>query len=404
LGAIVDLILGIVTSIGGFVEVGSISTSAQAGAEFGFQLLWAVAAAGVMLAMLVEMAGRLAAVSKRPLAGAVRDRFGIDFQIVPLSAEFVVDVLLLAAEIGGAAIAVKLLTGVGFLWWVVPVGAAAWLVLRLFGFGPIEYGIGVLGLVTLCFVVSAVKLGPSAADLGRAMLPSLPTHDHTRYAFIAVSIVGATVSPYLLSFYASGTVEEDMQEKDLWVNTTTSYVGTMFGSVVSMGILVSSAMVLAPRGVRVESFDAAVPMLVPVFGHWALVLFAASLGIGCFGAAVELALNAGYTFAQVTGLPWGANKQRRNAPAFTRAFTAVLLLSVMVALLGFDPLRMTMICVALTVIVMPLLVLPFLVLMNDERYVGTHVNGPFRNAFLGGLTVLGALLALVVVPLEILGG
>jgi hypothetical protein len=76
----------------------------------------------------------------------------------------------------------------------------------------------------------------------------------------------------------------------------------------------------------------------------------------------------------------------------------------MVALLGFDPLRMTMICVALTVIVMPLLVLPFLVLMNDERYVGTHVNGPFRNAFLGGLTVLGALLALVVVPLEILGG
>ena len=404
MGAIVDLILGIVTSIGGFVEVGSISTSAQAGAEFGFQLLWAVATAAIMLAMLVEMSGRLAAVSKRPLAGAVRDRFGIDFQIILLSAEFVVDVLLLAAEIGGAAIAVKLLTSVGFLWWVVPVGAAAWLVLRIFGFGPIEYGIGVLGLVTLCFVVSAFKLGPSGVDLGRAMLPSLPTHDHTRYAFLAVSIVGATVSPYLLSFYASGTVEEDMQEKDLWVNTTTSYVGTLFGSVVSMGILVSSAIVLAPQGIRVESFHAAVPMLVPVFGHWALVLFAASLGIGCFGAAVEIALNAGYTFAQVAGLPWGANKERRNAPAFTRAFTIMLLLSVMVALLGFDPLRMTMICVALTVIVMPLLVLPFLVLMNDERYVGKHVNGPFRNAVLAGLTVLGALLALVVVPLEILGG
>ena len=404
MGAIVDLILGIVTSIGGFVEVGSISTSAQAGAEFGFQLLWAVATAAIMLAMLVEMSGRLAAVSKRPLAGAVRDRFGIDFQIILLSAEFVVDVLLLAAEIGGAAIAVKLLTSVGFLWWVVPVGAAAWLVLRIFGFGPIEYGIGVLGLVTLCFVVSAFKLGPSGVDLGRAMLPSLPTHDHTRYAFLAVSIVGATVSPYLLSFYASGTVEEDMQEKDLWVNTTTSYVGTLFGSVVSMGILVSSAIVLAPQGIRVDSFDAAAPMLAPVFGHWAVVLFAASLGVGCFGAAVEIALNAGYTFAQVAGLPWGANKARRNAPAFTRAFTVVLLLSVIVALLGFDPLRMTMICVALTVIVMPLLVLPFLVLMNDERYVGKHVNGPFRNAFLAGLTVLGALLALVVVPLEILGG
>jgi len=404
LGAIADLILGVVTSIGGFVEVGSISTSAQAGSEFGFQLLWAVAAAAVMLAMLVEMSGRLAAVSKRPLAGAVRDRFGIDFQIVPLCAEFIVDVLLLAAEIGGTAIAVKLLTQVGFLWWVVPVGAVAWLALRVCGFGLIEYGIGLLGLVTMCFVVSAFKLGPSAADLGRSLLPSLPGHDHTRYAFLAVSIVGATVSPYLLSFYASGTVEEEMQEKDLWVNTTTAYLGTAFGSVVSMGILVSSAMVLAPQGVRVESFDDAARMLVPVFGDWAVVLFAASLGIGCFGAAVEIALNAGYTFAQVAGLPWGANKNRRNAPAFTRAFTIVLLLSIAVALLGFDPLRMTMICVALTVIVMPALVLPFLVLMNDERYVGKHVNGPFRNGFLAALTVLGALLALVVVPLEIMGG
>src|SRR4051794_41836482 len=70
MSAIVDLILGVVTSIGGFVEVGSISTSAQAGSEFGYQLLWAVAAAGVMLAMLVEMSGRLSGVSKQPLAAA----------------------------------------------------------------------------------------------------------------------------------------------------------------------------------------------------------------------------------------------------------------------------------------------------------------------------------------------
>src|SRR3954468_15976672 len=102
MGAIVDLVLGIVTSIGGFVEVGSISTAAQAGSEFGFQLLWAVAAATLMLAMLVEMAGRLAAVSRRSLAAAVRERFGIHFQIVPLVVELVIDVLLLAAEIGGA--------------------------------------------------------------------------------------------------------------------------------------------------------------------------------------------------------------------------------------------------------------------------------------------------------------
>src|SRR5204863_4171422 len=111
MSAIVDLVLGIVTSIGGFVEAGSISTAAQAGSEFGFQLLWAIAAATIMLAMLVEMSGRLAAVSKRSLAAAVRERFGIHFQMVPLTAELLIDVLLLTAEIGGVAVAIRLLTG-----------------------------------------------------------------------------------------------------------------------------------------------------------------------------------------------------------------------------------------------------------------------------------------------------
>jgi Mn2+/Fe2+ NRAMP family transporter len=404
MSAIVDLLLGIVTSIGGFVEVGSISTSAQAGSEFGFALLWAVAAAGVMLAMLVEMVGRLAGVSKRSLAAAVRERFGIQFQSVQLAAELILDILLLAAEIGGVAIALKLVTAIGFQWWIVPIGLAIWLVLWRCGFGLIEYGIGLLGLVTLSFVLSAWKLGPRATDLGAGLLPSLPDHHHMRYAFLAVSIVGATVSPYLLNFYSSGTVEEKLTEKELWVNTVTAYLGTGFGTVVSMGVLVTSAMVLGPRHIQVDSYEQAALMFVPVFGRWAVALFALSLGIGCFGAAVEITLNAGYVSAQVFGWTWGANKPRRAAARFTTAFTCVLLVALAVALLGFDPLRLTMISVALTVVVMPALVLPFLVLMNDAKYLKTHTNGVIGNIFLAVTTVVGAILALIVVPLELLGG
>jgi Mn2+/Fe2+ NRAMP family transporter len=171
-----------------------------------------------------------------------------------------------------------------------------------------------------------------------------------------------------------------------------------------MGVLVTSAMVLGPRHIQVDSYEQAALMFVPVFGRWAVGLFAVSLGIGCFGAAVEIALNAGYVSAQVFGWPWGANRPRRSAARFTWAFTLVLLLAVAVAAIGFDPLRLTMICVALTVVVMPALVLPFLVLMNDERYIKTHGNGPLGNGFLAALTIVGALLALVVIPLEILGG
>jgi Mn2+/Fe2+ NRAMP family transporter len=145
-------------------------------------------------------------------------------------------------------------------------------------------------------------------------------------------------------------------------------------------------------------------MLVPVFDRWAVPLFAVALGIGCFGAAVELTLNAGYLFAQFFGWSWGANKPRRDAARFTFAFTIVLVAAVVVSLIGFDPLRLTLISVALTVVIMPAVVLPFLVLMNDDNYVKAHTSGAIGNVCLAALTVAGAVMAVVVIPLEILGG
>ena len=404
MSAIVDLVLGVVTSIGGFVEVGSISTSAQAGSEFGFQLLWAIAVAGAMLALLTEMSGRLAVMSKRSLAAAVRERFGIHFQSVPLAAEAILDVLLLTAELGGAAIAVKLLTGIGFQWWIVPTALLVWVILWLSGFAVIENGIGLLGLVTLSFVLAAWRLAPDAGDVARGLLPSLPTHDAVRYAFLAISIVGATVSPYLVNFYSSGTLEEEVKQEELWVNTATTYGGNMFGTVVAMGVLVSSAMVLQPLHIQVDSYEQAALMFVPAFGRWAIVLFALSLGIGCIGAALEIAINMGYLLAQVFGWSWSANRSRADNARFSCAFTFVLVAAAAIAMIGFDPLRLTMISVALTVVVMPLMVLPFLVLMNDTRLVKERTNSSVGNALLALLTVLGALFALVVIPLEIAGG
>ena len=404
MSAIVDLLLGVITSIGGFVEAGSISTSAQAGAEFGFQLLWAVAAATIMLAMLAEMSGRLAAVSRRSVAAAVRERFGIHFHAIPLTAEFFIDVLLLAAEIGGAAIGVKLLTAVGLQWWILPVGLLAWLALWLLGFSAIEYGLGLLGLITLSFVYAAWQLGPDFGDIGASFVPSLPTHHYTRYAFLAVSIVGATVSPYLLNFYSAGAIEEKMNERELWVNRSTAYLGMCFGGVVSMGVLVTSAMVLGPRHIVVDSYEQAALMLVPVFKSWAVPVFAASLGIGCFGAAVELSLNAGYVLSQAFGWSWGANKPRREVARFTTAFTVVLLVAIAIGLLGFDPLRLTLFSVALTVVIMPIVVLPFLVLMNDEKFVKQHKSTAVGNVVLAALVIVGAVMAIVVIPLEWFGG
>lgn len=399
-----NVVLGIVTSIGGFVEVGSISTSAQAGAEFGMKLLWAILIAALILAMLVEMSGRLSAMSGRTYAAAVRDRFGLHFQLTLLGAELVLDFLLLTAEIGGAAIALQLVSGVGFRWWMVPLGAIGVAILWFGSFMVIEDGLGVLGLVTLAFVVAAWRLNPAPSVVGAGFVPSLPDHDLARYGFLVVSIVGATVSPYLLNFYGSGAVEEEWSEKDLWSNRITAYLGMTFGGVVSMCVLIVSALVLAPQHIHVDSYHQAALMFVPVFRRYGVPLFAAALGVGCLGAAVEIALNAGYVLSQGFGWTWGVNKERLETTRFTLAMTIMLAASVLFGLVGIDPLRLTLISMGITVIVMPIVVLPFLVVMNDERFVKKHRNGPIGNGVLAALVIAGAILALIVVPLEIGGG
>src|SRR5918911_131973 len=100
---LIKVALGVVTSVGGFLEVGSIGTGLQAGASFRYQLLWALALGTICVGFLTEMTGRLAAVSHHTVVDAMRKRFGAGFQVWPLAAQLVVDLLVLASELGGAS-------------------------------------------------------------------------------------------------------------------------------------------------------------------------------------------------------------------------------------------------------------------------------------------------------------
>jgi Mn2+/Fe2+ NRAMP family transporter len=135
-----------------------------------------------------------------------------------------------------------------------------------------------------------------------------------------------------------------------------------------------------------------------------VLFFAVALFVGCFGAAVEIALNGGYVLAQGFGWPWGANKKRLETARFSGAMTLLLAAATLFALSGFDPLRLTLLATAVTVIAMPIIVLPMMVLMNDQSLVKDHRSGPIGNGVLATLVIVGALLAIVVVPLQIVGG
>jgi Mn2+/Fe2+ NRAMP family transporter len=398
-----NVALGVVTSIGGFVEAGSISTAVQAGSLYGFRLLWAIALAAALLAALCEMSGRLSALSGRTYAEAVRERFGFHVQLALLVGELLIDGLLLTAELGGAAIALQLLTGLSARVCLPFVVTAGGILILAGGFSVIEDGLGLLGLVTLVFLVAAWRLRPAWPEAAAGFLPTVSGDQPARYAFLAISIVGATISPYLINFYSSGAAEEEWSERDLLSNRVTAFFGMGFGAVVSMGALVAAAIVFGPLHEDIQTFGAAARLFEPVFGSRGIPLFAMALGVGCFGAAVEIALNAGYVMAQGFGWTWGANKRRQNAARFSVAALGMLGVAFVAALFGFNPLTTTLVSVSLTVVLMPLVVLPMLVIMNDARYVRDHRNGLVGNVLLATLTLGGAVLAIIVLPLQITG-
>jgi Mn2+/Fe2+ NRAMP family transporter len=171
-----------------------------------------------------------------------------------------------------------------------------------------------------------------------------------------------------------------------------------------MAVLIVAAMTLKPRGVRVEHYSELAPMLDEVFGHSGRILIACSLAISCLGAALEIALELAYMVAQTLGWNWGENHRPRNEARFSLVYVLAIVLATVMVAVGLDPLKLTVFSMALTAATLPVAVVPFLFLMNDQHYVGAHRNSWLSNLLILLITGLSFVLAIVSLPLEIVGG
>jgi len=161
--------------------------------------------------------------------------------------------------------------------------------------------------------------------------------------------------------------------------------------------------VLAPRAIPATSFDQAAYVLAPAFGRWALPLFCASLAVGCLGAALELALDLAYLWAQTFGWNWGENLRPHQAARFATVYTVALAAALVPTLFGLDPLQLTMFSMAVTVLALPVVFGPFIVLMNDPIYLKSHTNHALANTAVVAILVLSFVLAIVAIPLQLTG-
>jgi Mn2+/Fe2+ NRAMP family transporter len=236
------------------------------------------------------------------------------------------------------------------------------------------------------------------------LVPTLPNRDKAHYWFIAVSVLGASISPYLYYFYSSGAIEEKWDVTYIATNRAIAAIGMGFGGFLSLAVLVLAAVLFHPRGIKVEHYQQLPDLLSGVFARKGFWLVIASLAIACLGATLEIALSLAYLVAQGFGWNWGEDLAPKDDARFALTYTALVLAGSLFAVFGADPLKLTQVSMALTATSLPIGTLPFLILMNDKSYLGDHTNGHISNAVVLFISVLSAVLGVVSIPLELVGG
>jgi manganese transport protein len=393
--------LGILSAIGGFVDIGDLVFATQAGAAFGFQLLWAVVVGVVGIVLFAEMSGRVAIVTKRPVFSVVRQRMGFGLALATLIGSEVVNLLTLAAEAGGIALIISLFFNVSYQAMVPLAFLVLAIVIWLLPFGWIEKIFGYLGLCLIVYLVAALKLHPDWGSVGGGVVPQI--QGSTLYLYFAVGLIAAALMPYEVYFYSSGTVEEGWEPRsDLGLNRVNAVLGFGLGGILSISIIAVSAQVFHPLGIQPEFLGTTVLGAQNALGVAGLVLASIGILFAVSGAAIDTCFSGAYTLAQFLGWEWGKYRRASGAPRFTLAWMILLALALVIVATGVDPVIVTEYAVIGSVVALPLTYLPVLLIARDPTYMGDHANGIVGNVL--GWLYFGIILvvALAAVPLMLI--
>lgn len=395
--AVLQIALGIIAAIGGFVDIGDLVFNSQAGAVFGYELMWAVPIGVLGIGLYAEMCGRVAAVTKRPVFDVIRMRLGLTTGLIVLVASLFVNLLTVAAEIGGVGLLLQLFFDAPFTLFALLGALALATIIWFVPFEGLERLFGYVGLALFVFVAAALYLGPDWHSVARGFVPEAKSS--TLYWYFVVGLVAAALMPYEVYFYSSGAVEERWGPGDLRVNRLNAVIGYGIGGLLSLGIMVSAAQLFAPAGVSPDHLGT-VPLLAQVpFGETGLLLALLGMLFAIGGAAVDASFAGAYSIAQFAGWEWGKYRRASGAPRFTLAWLLFFALGLIVLMTGIDPLDLTEYSVVLSVVALPLTYLPVLLIARDRTFMGDHVNGAIAGSLGWVYFVVLVVVAVVAIPL-----
>ena len=354
------------------------------GATNGYGQLWLILLATPLYQAVQYSCAKIGRVTQKGLADILRELYGWKIAIPASLILVVANTALIAADLVAIGTGIQLLTGIAWEWFVVPVAGGLWYLIVYQNFGIIKKIFLAMSLVFVTYLITGVVSG---AHWGEVLQSTFIPHLSLGLASIssAVALLGATVSPYTMYWQVQGEKEQKRpgtRKQQFRLAALDIAVGTLCGNLVAYAIIVCTAATLFTHRKEIQTAADAAAALAPLLGPYAEQLFAIGfIGSGMIAIPVLLA-STSYGLSGLFG--WSASlwKKPWQSEGFYVIMTAALVVSLIVALLRFDPIQLMFWANVLQGVLSPVLIVFLILVGNNRKIMRTYRLNPITNVCL----------------------
>jgi Mn2+/Fe2+ NRAMP family transporter len=360
-------------------DPGGILTYSQAGAKFGYTLLWTLIPTTIALVVVQEMAARMGAVTGKGLSDLIREEFGLRATFLSMIVFGLADLGTIAAEFAGIASGLGLFGISKYI--SVPIGAVlVWAVVVYGSYRLVERLLLVFSLVYLAYPVSAFMAHPDwHIVIKQSFVPEI-SHS-SDYFVMVVGLIGTTITPWMQFYLQASIVEKGVTKRQYPMSRWDVIGGCFMTEIVTFFIMVACGATLYVTGVHdiSDAADAAAA-LKPLAGQFASVLFAVGLVNAAVLSAAILPLATTYNICEGLGFESGIAKKVSEAPAFYAIYTLLIVFGAGVVLIpGMPLIKLILLSQVANGVLLPFVLFYMLKLVNREDLMGTYKNSRLAN-------------------------
>jgi Mn2+/Fe2+ NRAMP family transporter len=403
-------LLGLLAIVGpGFItanvdnDPGGILTYSQAGAKYGYTLLWTLIPTTIALIVVQEMAARMGAVTGKGLSDLIREEFGLRMTFFTMIVLGIADFGNIAAEFAGLA------SGMGIFgiskYIAVPIGAGlVWLVIVRGSYKPVERILLILSMIYFAYPVSAILAHPDwKLAIRDTFVPQM--NSDPGYLVMIVGLIGTTITPWMQFYLQASVVEKGVSKRNYGLTRIDVIFGCIVTDVIAFFIVIAcAATIFHSQHREITDVAEAAKALVPFAGKFAALLFAIGLVNASLMSAAILPLATAYNVCEGLGFESGIDRSFGQAKIFYGLYTALIVCGAGFVLFpGLPLLKVILFSQVANGILLPFVLVFMLILINRDRLMGDFRNGFWGNLIAGGTSVIMVLLTIALIWNSITG-